>query len=128
MKLTANHKAGILYLLPVLALLGVWYILLSIHNPSVVNPVDNFLYLLNTSPYQQNFRWLLALPCLCLLLAISYFSRLAQVQSGALGLLVMGVFLALGAWFTVSTPIAIFVSVPLYYAFINSRQHLKRNA
>jgi len=123
-KLTAAHKAGILYLFPVLVILGAWYILLFVGNCPSVHARDTFLYFLNQPSYRQYFWWLLVLPTLCLLLSVAYFSRLPQARIGAFSLFGMGTLLALAAWFTIAPPFALLVSLPLFYTFGICRQHL----
>jgi len=124
---TTNRKAGLLYLLAVLVMLPFWYIILFVHNPPSLNPLDSFLYLLNEPPYRSHFWWLLVLPILCLSLAVAYFSRLAKARAGAFFLFGVGALLALASWLSVSA-VAIFVSLPLFYAFVNCRQHLTNHS
>ena len=123
MKLTASHTASILYLLAALTTLGIWYVLLFTNNSSCSNPIDDLLYFLNEPPSHLIFRWLLVLPVLCLLLASAYFSKLPQTRMGSFGLFGVGTVLALATWLTVA-PVAIFVSLPLWYAFVILRQRL----
>jgi hypothetical protein len=90
MKLTTNHKAGLLYVLAVLVMLPFWYIILFTHNPPSLRPSDTFFYLLNEPPFRMHFWWLLVLPMLCLSLAGAYFSHWAQARTGALFLFGVG--------------------------------------
>jgi hypothetical protein len=123
-KLTANNKAVILYLLAVLVILGVWYILVFEGNPAGVNPIDNLLYFLNEPPTQLIFWWLLVFPVLCLLLAAAYFSKWSQTRMGAISLFGVGAVLALAAWWTTPSPVAVLVSLALWYGFVVLRPHL----
>jgi hypothetical protein len=123
MKLTANHSAGILYLLAGLTILGMWYAPIFIHNPPSITPQDNLLYFLGESAYRRTFQWLFVLPVLCLLLAFAYFSKWTQTRIGTFSLFGMGVVLAFAAWLTAASWVAIFVSLPLWYGFITVRQH-----
>jgi hypothetical protein len=124
MKLTANNTAVILYLLAVLATLGVWYILLFVGNPPGANPIDNLLYFLNKPPTQLIFWWLLVLPGLCLLLAAAYYSKWSQTRMGAFILFGAGAALALAAWWATPSPVAALVSLALWYGFVVLRPHL----
>lgn len=127
MKLTENRAAGILYLLATLASVGIWYVLLFMHNRPCANPLDNLLYFLNEPPSRLIFRWLLILPGVCLLLAAAYFSKWSQTRTGAFSLFGVGAVLALSAWFTVSL-VAVFVSLPLWYGFAILRPHLTHHS
>jgi len=124
MKLTANNTAVILYLLAVQATLGVWYILLFVSNPPCVNPIDNLLYFLNEPPTQLIFLGLLVLPVLCLLLAAAYFSKWSQTRMGAFSLFGAGAALVLAAWWFTPSPVAVLVSLALWYGFVVLRPHL----
>ena len=124
MNLTANRKTGLLYLLAALVMLPFWYIILFMYYPPSLTPLSSFLYLLSEPSYRQHFWWLLVLPVLCLLFAAAYFYGLAQTRLGAYSLFFGGAILAFATWFTTSA-VAIFVSLPLWYAFtICRQQHL----
>jgi len=118
---TSSAKAGLLYLLPALAVLSIWWILLRYENPPNVTPSSTLKFVLTEGAQQLWFRWLIALPALCLALSAAYFSRVAQTRRGAVALLVVGIALALAAWFSVTHEIALFVSLPLLYSVSHAR-------
>lgn len=124
MKLNANNSAIFLYLLAALVTLGIWYVLLFVNNPPCANPIDNLLYFLNEPPTQLVFWWLLVSPVFCLLLAAAYFSKWSQSPMGAISLFVAGAALALAAWWTTPSPVAVLASLALWYGFIVLRPHL----
>jgi hypothetical protein len=123
-KLTANNTAVVLYLLAALATLGVWYVLLYMHNPPGANPIDNLRYFLNEPPSKAVFWRLLVLPVLCLVLAAAYFFKWSQTRRGAISLFGVGVALALAAWWSAPLPVAGLVSIALWYGFMVLRPHL----
>ena len=116
-----STKAGLLYFLPMLAVLGIWWILLFHDNPPNVTPSSTLSFVLTEGPQQLWFHWLIALPVLCLGLSAAYFSRVAKSRQGAVALLVVGIALALAAWFSVTHELALFVSLPLLYGIIHAR-------
>lgn len=124
MKLNANNSAVFLYLLAVLVTLGIWYVLLFVNNPPGATPINNLLYFLNEPPTQLVFWWLLVFPVLCLLLAAAYFSKWSQTRMGAISLFGAGAALALVAWWTTPSPVAVLVSLALWYGFVVLRPHL----
>ena len=124
MTLNANTKAALLYLLPVIAVFGIWYVLLfDVRSPGGT-PEYVFKSALTEGPRLLWFRWLLVLPGLCLALAAAYLSRLSNSRIGAIGLLVIGVALAVAAWLTVAAEIALFVSLPLVYGFVVAKKQI----
>jgi len=114
-------KAALLYVLPVLALLGMWYLLLFTGTTSASSPGSTLLFLLTEGPKPNWFRWLLLLPLLCAVLAAAHVSRLTRTRSGSVLLLVIGSGLAAAAWVTVAPEIALFVSLPLVYGFLGAK-------
>lgn len=119
---TTNAKAGLLYLLPALAVLLNWWILLFYDNPPNITPSSTLNFVLTEEPQRLWFRWLIVLPALCLVLSAAYFSRVAQTRRGAIALLVVGIALALAAWLSVTHELALFVSLPLLYGLSHVRQ------
>ena len=124
MKLTASNTAVVVYLLAVLATLGIWYVLLFVSNPPGTNPIDNLMFFLNEPPTQLIFWWLLVLPVLCLLLAAAYYSKWSQTRTGAFSLFGTGAALALAAWWSTPSPVAALVSLALWFGFAVLKPHL----
>jgi hypothetical protein len=94
MTLDANRKAGMLYLLPVVAILT---------------------------------RWLMALPVLCLLLAASYFSQLAQQQTLSIMLFLIGIAVCLVCWMAFDWWVALTAALPLIFGYLTVRTHFAGN-
>jgi hypothetical protein len=113
----SNVKAGWLYVLPGLAVLGIWYVLLFTANSSGTTPLSTFVFVLTEGPKPWWFAWLLLLPILCFALAVAYMTRLPKSRIGSAWLFASGVALALAAWATVSTEVALFATLPLWYGF-----------
>jgi hypothetical protein len=117
-----HTKAGLLYLLPAVAVLVVWYLLLFEGNAPGVTPKGTFAFVLTEGARPWWFRWLFALPFLCLSLAAAYLSRLAALRVGSVMLLTLGVALAAATWLTVSSEIALFTTLPLAYALLSIKE------
>ncbi|MDA8094636.1 MAG: hypothetical protein M0T84_12165 [Betaproteobacteria bacterium] len=117
MKLSPSKKAALLYVFPILALVGMWCVVLFVANPPASTPVSLLAFLLTESPCSAQLQWLLVLPALCVALSAAYSSRLPHTRAGALALLSLGVVLAVAAWLTVTPKVAFFVSLPLLYGF-----------
>jgi len=124
MKMNANTKAALLYLLPVVAVFGIWYALLFDARSPGATPEYVFMSVLTEGPRLLWFRWLLVLPGLCLVLAVAYLSRLSSSRIGATALLALGATLAGAAWLTVASEIALFVSLPLVYGFVVAKKQM----
>ena len=127
MKLSTSSIAGLLYLLPALAALGIWYILLFMDNPPCINPLESLRYFLTEPPQSMWFRWLLVLPVLCLTFSGLHFSKFPQSRLGSIVIFSFGVLLAIATWLTVQA-IGIFTTLPLLYGFKNMRGHLTRHS
>jgi len=121
-----NKVIGTLYLLPVFAVIGIWYVLLFVGNPTTDTPIEAITYFLSEKTDETAwFRWSLAgFPVLCLLLSIAYFSRVPRARVGTLFLFCAGVSVALAAWTTVNSGLAGLVTAPLFLAFKEVRRHL----
>jgi hypothetical protein len=117
MNLTPSTKAGALYILPAIAVLSIWWVLLFVENSPGVTPLGTLRFVLTEGPQRHWFYWLIALPILCALLTGAYWSRLTRNRSGAVGLFVVGAVVSLAAWFTVTWEIAMFATLPLLYGF-----------
>lgn len=124
MRFSSNGMAASFYSLAALAVLGVWYILLFVGDLPCDNVVENLLYVLNEPPAQLIFRWLLALPALCLLLASAYCSRWSRTRAGASILFAAGAALTLAAWWSGPAPAAAFMSLALWCGFLVLKPHL----
>lgn len=124
MKITSNSMAAILYLLAAMVVLAIWYILLFVNTPPCARPIGSLLYFLNEPPTQLIFRWLLVLPVLCFLLAAAYSSKWSLTRSGAFSLFGVGVVLALAAWRSSPSPVAVLVSLALCCGFVVLKPHL----
>jgi hypothetical protein len=122
MKSAPQIKAALLYLLPTLAVLGVWYLLLTKGNSEQSSAIGTLTFVLTEGPMPIWFRWLLLLPVLFLGVAAGYASPLSRSRRGAQVLLGLGVLVAASAWLTVSTEVAVFASLPLVYGLLLVRQ------
>lgn len=103
-----------LYVLPVVAVLGVWCILLFVAD-GPATPRNIFEYLLIEAPERHWFNWLLAAPVLWSALAAAYLTPLATRRAGNIALLGIGGSVAVAAWLTLSFEIALFASLPILY-------------
>lgn len=121
-----HTKAGLLYLLPAIAVLVVWYLLLFEGSAPGVTPKGTFAFVLTEGARPWWFRWLFALPFLCLSLAAAYLPRVAALRVGAVVLLTLGVALAVATWLTVSSEIALLTTLPLAYALLNAKESFSR--
>jgi len=124
MKWTPERKAGIGYVLPVLAVAAVWYILLFTSNP----PNPNYREMLETwffqVPERRFFWWLALLPAVCLALALAYLSPLAEQKWAAVVLCAAGIAAAVATWLMFDASIAIFVTLPLLFSVPRAKWHL----
>lgn len=122
-----SKATGTLYLLPVLAILGIWYALFFTGNPSAINPSNSIAYFLSDQTNERLwwFRWMLVgLPVLSLTLSFAYFSPIPKARMGAVSLFCAGVLLAAVAWITVSSALAGFLTAPLLLSFQDLRRNL----
>ena len=126
MQVPSNRKAAALYVLPVLAVLGIWYVLLFTANTSGTTPRSTFIFVLTEGPRPLWFAWLLLLPLLCCALAAAYLSSAIRNRKGALSLFASGLALAAGAWATVAPEVALFVTLPLLYGFQCIKEHAEQ--
>ena len=122
MKVLPQTKAALLYLLPAAAVLAIWYVLLFKANSQQSSAVGTLGYLLTGGPKPIWFIWLLALPACFLALAAGYSSSIARSHLGSRVLLAIGISLAVAAWFTVSTEIAVLASLPALYGLVAAKQ------
>lgn len=122
MKITSQTKAALLYLLPTAAILGIWYVLLFQGSSSHSSATDTLAFVLTEGPKPLWFLWLLVLPSCFLALAASYLTPLARSHRGSRVLLAVGAALAACAWFTLSTEVSLFASLPVLYGFLVAKQ------
>lgn len=111
----SNVVVAALYAFPVLAVLGIWYVLLFDADGSAT-PRGILTYVLTEAPERQWFHWLLAAPVLWATVAIAHLTPVAARRTGSVALNCAGACLALVAWFTLTFSIALFASLPLMYA------------
>jgi hypothetical protein len=121
MSLHTNTRVGLLYLMPVIGVLIMWYVILFAGNPPGVTSKSTLASLLTEGPRPYFFRWLLALPALCLTIMAAYFSPIASTRAGYFALVVVGLFLAIAAWLSVSVDLAVCTTLPPVYALFVAR-------
>jgi hypothetical protein len=119
----SQFKAALLYVLPAVAVVVVWYLILFEGDAPGVTPRSTFAFVLTDGPRPLWFRWLFALPFLSLALALAYATAIARTRAGSVLLLLLGALLAIASWLTVSAEIAILATLPLVYGFINTRDN-----
>ncbi|WOB06884.1 hypothetical protein [Piscinibacter gummiphilus] len=122
MKVQPQTKAALLYLLPAAAILAIWYVLLFKGNTQQSSATGTLGYLLTEDPNSIWFTWLLVLPAGFLALSAGYSMSLARSRRGSKALLAIGISLAVAAWLTVSTEIAVFASLPVLYGLAAAKQ------
>jgi hypothetical protein len=105
--------ASVTYVLPVAAIAGIWYILLFMHNGPNRNYGEMLHAWLVEVPERGIFWWLVLLPALCLALSIAYLSPIPRRKAGAIALALVGIAVAVAAWWVFDSSIAIFVTIPL---------------
>ena len=119
-KLTA-----IAYLAPVVAVTGIWAILLFVASDTPgAGPMDMLSHALVETPERHLFWWLAALPLLCLLLSFAYLSPLPHRSTGAIVLCGSGVVLALATWLTMDWSISLLATLPLLFSAPRAKSHL----
>ena len=114
-------KAGLLYFLPALAILGVWYEILFVGNPPGITPSGTLRALLSDDFKGPWLRWFAVLPVLCLGLAGVYLSGVPKTRKWAIILAALGTCLAAAAWLTVQPSVSVLVTLPLVYGFLSLR-------
>jgi len=123
MKWRAEKIAGTLYLLPLVALLPFWYIMLFVGNP----PNPNYGEMLHAwfieDPNRVIFWYHAALPVICGAFAAAYLTAIAPYTTIAQLMFGGGVVLALSAWLMSNVGVAIFVTLPLVYS-VKAAWHL----
>ena len=127
MTLDANRKAGRLYIFPVIAILASWLIFVFVISPPVVRPLELLIFVISEKPQLLWMRWFMALPVLCLLLAASYFSQLAQQQIPSIMLFLMGIAVCLVCWMSFDWWVALTATLPLIFGYLSVRTHFAGN-
>jgi hypothetical protein len=124
MKWTSERIVSITYVLPVLAAIGTWYVLIFTNNL----PNSDYGKLLRTwffdVPERHVFWAMAALSVLCLVLAVAYLLPFARKRVGASVLCLIGILVALVAWLVLSSSLAIFASLPLLFSVPIAKRHL----
>src|SRR4051794_40136574 len=116
-KWTDARIASALYVLPVLAVAGIWYILVADGKLSLSEFEALFREMMVESLDRRFFWWLIVLPALCLALSLAYLSTWGSSKKGAISLLIAGCVVALGSWLRFDSSIAVFVTVPLIFGW-----------
>ncbi len=124
MKWAPEKTISVTYLLPVLAIGGIWCVLLFVGNTEKVGPIETLHYLLVEAPEWQMFWFLVALPALCLALGAGYLTAFGSGVVGSASLCAVGIAVAVAAWLTVDPTIAIFISIPLLFSVPRVTWHL----
>lgn len=122
-RLPAHTATALLYLVPILAVGGMWAVRLSEAGSSGTTAWRTFVFVLTDGPVPGWFRWMLVLPVLCLALGAAHLSRAGRSRGGSVLLFVLGSALSVAAWLTAAPAIALFVSLPLVCAFVAAREH-----
>ncbi|MBV8380812.1 MAG: hypothetical protein JO369_08650 [Paucibacter sp.] len=114
MRTRPNVIVAVLYALPAIAALGVWYTLLFVAD-GPATPRGILEYVLADAPEHSWFYWLLTAPALWTALAAAYLTSLAAKRLGAITLFCIGGALAVAAWITLAFEVALFASLPVFY-------------
>ena len=115
-KWTPENIASVTYVLPVAAIAGIWYILLFMHNGPNPNYGEMLQAWLVEVPERGIFWWLVILPALCLALSAAYLSPISRRRAGAIALALIGISVAVAAWWVFDSSIAILVTIPLLFS------------
>lgn len=115
MRIRTNTVAAILYVLPALATLGAWYVLLFVPAGGFVTPQSTLHYVLTEEPRRLWFYWFLVAPVLWIGLSLAYLTPAALRLPGAIILLGLGTPIAVAAWLTLTFELALFASLPLVH-------------
>jgi hypothetical protein len=121
-KLSTNQGAGVLYALPILAVVGAWVLLLVVHNPPPAKPFQVLVFILSEKPSLLWLQWFFAVPLLYLAMSTAYFTRVARNLAGSLVLLVLGAVAALACWITFDAWFATIVTIPLIASYQSVRE------
>lgn len=123
MKWAPGKIAGAMYVLPALAVVPLWYILLFVGNLPNPNYGEMLHVWFIEDPYREFFWYHAALPVICGAMAAANLFAIAPLTIAAQVLFGIGVVVALSAWFLSNIGIAIFVTLPLIYS-IKTAWHL----
>ena len=115
-------KAGLLYIAPAIALAAIWHVMLFTSVPSNRTAgqaaVETLTFVLTEGPRPEWFAWLLALMPICLAMTLAYLSPLPRHRAGSIALLAVGTCLSVAAWLTITSSIALFMTLPMWYGLI----------
>lgn len=123
MRVKAGTKAGLLYLLPTVTVCGIWYVLLAADSSPTSSAGATLMFVLSDGPNPYWFRWLVALPVLCLVLCVAYLSRVSATRVGSACLFAAGLALSTAIWLTVAHEVALFATLPLLHGFLNAKHN-----
>lgn len=112
---TASRLAGVAYLVPVANIGAIGYMLLFVAGGADAGPARAAGELFLENPQRAIFWWLAILALCCLALSVGYLAGAASRTPSALGMCLVGLGLALGAWRTLDASIAAVVSLPLCF-------------
>jgi len=120
--MSAQTKTSMLYILPAIAALIAWYMLICVGNFQQTSLFEALRFNLFESYNAAWFRWFLALPFLCLFFSAAYLSSLSRSCFWSAAFFTGGAILAIASWLTVAGEVAFFVTLPLSYGFISAKQ------
>jgi hypothetical protein len=115
----ARTVSALLYIVPAIAILATWFDLARPTDSTITFDIEPALALLkNGFPFvglsAAWFQWfLIALPLICLALALAYMSRLSTARVGSVVLVALGFSLAMIAWFTTSHTFGLLIALPI---------------
>ena len=122
LRLAPHVVAGWLLLVPVVAVLGIWFIYLFVAMPgnqtvwqSAVGQLQHTFS--GENPQAWWFAWLVALPVLCIALAVAYLLNLARSRAGGISLFAGTVALAVATLLFTNWALAVFVAVPALWGY-----------
>ena len=108
--------------MPALAVLSIWYAYLFVAMPENLSVWDAAVAQLrytfsDANPRAWWFAWLLALPALCVALALAYLFNAARTRNGRVFLLGAVIALAVAAVILNDLTIAVFVAIPAVWSY-----------
>lgn len=121
-KISTNRGAGLLYLMPVVAVAGAWVLLLVVHNPTPSKPLEVLWFILAENPSLLWLRWFLAVPVIYVALSAAYVTPLARGRAGAILLLVLGTVAAVTCWVAFDPWFGVVATVPLVASYQSVRE------
>jgi len=121
-RLAPHAVAGWLLFVPAAAILSIWYAYLFVAMPDNLGvweaAVGQLQYTFSeANPRAWWFVWLLALPALCVALALAYLLNAAHTRNARVILLCAVLGLAVAAVFLNGLAIAMFIAVPALWGY-----------